>query len=131
MKASLTEKNIILHVDFAESYRNDQQDVIQSAYFLNQSFSIFTVCCYTKPVGSDDLQSDNIVVVTESSDHNRLTSITCLQKVLGKIAEQYEKVYNNAFVSNDGMSAQFRSRFIFRLLAGTVMPEKSLSWFYN
>ena len=29
------------------------------------------------------------------------------------------------------MSEQFRSRFVFRLLAGTAMPEKSLSWFYN
>ena len=57
--------------------------------------------------------------------------MTSLQKVLGKIEEQYEKVYNNAFVWSDDMSAQFCSRFIFTLLAGTVMPEKSLSWFYN
>ena len=52
MKASLTEEVKVHYVDFAESYRIDQQDAITSAYFGNQSF---TACCYTKPLGSDDL----------------------------------------------------------------------------
>ena len=29
------------------------------------------------------------------------------------------------------MSAQFRSRFIFKLLASTIFLEKEVSWFYN
>ena len=29
------------------------------------------------------------------------------------------------------MGAQFRSRFVFKLLVGTVLPNKSLMWFYN
>ena len=29
---------MLVHVNFAESYRNDQQDEIKSAYFENQSF---------------------------------------------------------------------------------------------
>ena len=29
------------------------------------------------------------------------------------------------------MSAQFRSRFVFKLLAGTLFLEKEISWFYN
>ena len=60
MKASLTDEDIILHVDFAGSYRSNQQDPIQSAHFGNQSFSIFTACCY-KPVGSDDLKNDRVL----------------------------------------------------------------------
>ena len=70
MKDSLAEEDIILHVDFAESYCSDQQDAMQSAYFENQSFIIFRACYYTKPVGSDDLRNDSVVVVTESSDHD-------------------------------------------------------------
>ena len=31
IKASLSEKDLMLHVDFAVSYKNDQQDTIQSA----------------------------------------------------------------------------------------------------
>ena len=48
MKNSLNENDIFVHVDYAESYRNNQQDEIQSGYFGNSSFSIFTACCYTK-----------------------------------------------------------------------------------
>ena len=45
MKALLTDNNyLMVQVEFAESYKNDQQDAIQSAYFGNQCFSIFTVC---------------------------------------------------------------------------------------
>ena len=29
------------------------------------------------------------------------------------------------------MGAQFRSKFIFQLLAGNIFPDKSLSWYYN
>ena len=35
MEASFTEEDKILHVDFAESYRNDQQDAQQKAYCGN------------------------------------------------------------------------------------------------
>ena len=36
-KAELSDRNLLVHVDFAESYRNDQQNEIKSAYFGNQS----------------------------------------------------------------------------------------------
>lgn len=29
------------------------------------------------------------------------------------------------------MGAQFRSHFVLKLLAGTVLPDKSLLWFFN
>ena len=76
MKASLTEDDCIFQVDFTESYRNDLQKSTQSAYFRDQSFSNFIA-----------------VVVTESSDHNSLVSMTCLKTVLDK-TEKYEMVYN-------------------------------------
>ena len=37
-KAQLCNDDFLVQVDFAESYRNDQQNEIQSAYFGNQSF---------------------------------------------------------------------------------------------
>ena len=75
MKASLTEDDCIFQVDFTESYRNDLQKSTQSAYFRDQSFSNFIA-----------------VVVTESSDHNSLVSMTCLKTVLDK-TEKYEMVF--------------------------------------
>ena len=56
----------MFYADFAESYENDQQDVIQSAYFGNQCFSIFTVYCYTKNANNNDVKNDNAIVITKS-----------------------------------------------------------------
>ena len=50
IKASFSENDLMLHVDFVESYKNDQQDAIQSAYFGNQYIKIFTACCHKQCV---------------------------------------------------------------------------------
>ena len=75
----LTEEDLILQADLAESYRNNLQESTQSEYFGDLSFSTFIGCCYPKPADSGELQNDSVAVVTESSDHNRLVSMTCLQ----------------------------------------------------
>ena len=64
-----------------------------------------------------DVRNDNVIVVTESSDHNRVTPISCLQKVIHKIGHMHEKTYENVYVWSDGMGSQFISRYIFKLLA--------------
>ena len=61
IKASLSENDLMLHVDFAESCKNDQQDAIQSAYFGNQCFRIFTACSYAKSPNNNDVRNDVIV----------------------------------------------------------------------
>ena len=58
MKDSFKDDDLMVQVDFTESYKNEQQDVILSAYFGNQCFSIFTACCYSKvskKIKNDDL----------------------------------------------------------------------------
>ena len=40
-KTELSDGDLLVHVDFNKSYRNDQQNEIQSAYFENQSFLLF------------------------------------------------------------------------------------------
>ena len=39
--------------------------------------------------------------------------------------------FTSVILWSDAKGAQFRSRFIFQLLAGTMFLNKSLSWFYN
>ena len=129
-KDGLTDDDLLVHVDFAENYRNDQQNEIQSAYFGHQSFSLFTSCCYYKD-DENILQQKSIVIVTESSDHNRVTSISSLKKVVEIVENSSGKNFRRLIVWSDGMSAQFRSRFVFKLLAGTLFLEKEISWFYN
>ena len=115
---------MLVHVDFAESYRNDQQNEIKSTYFGNQSFSLFTLCCYFKGATSE-IRNKSVVVVTENSDHNRITSMSCLKKVIDTVGRR------NVVLWRDGTGTQFQSTFIFQLLAGTMFLNKSLCWFYN
>ena len=43
-KNGLQNGKILLHVDFSESYKNNEQDEISSAYFGHTTFSILTEC---------------------------------------------------------------------------------------
>ena len=121
---------MLVHADFAESYRNDKENEIQSAYSGNQSFSLFTPRCYFKGVTSE-IRNKSVVVVTKNSDHNRITSISCLKKVIDTVETECRKSFTNVVLWSDGMGTQFRSRFIFQLLAGTMFLNKSLCWFNN
>ena len=121
---------MLIHVDFAESYRNDQQNEIQGAYFGNQSFLLFTSCCYFKGVTSE-IRNESVVVLTENSDHNRITPMSHLKKVIDTVETECGKSFTNVVLWSDGMGTQFRSRFIFQLLAGKMFLNKSLCWFHN
>ena len=70
-KAELSDGDLLVHDDFAETYRNDQQNEIQSAYFENESFSLFPSCCFFKGATSE-IRNKSIVMVNKNSDHNSL-----------------------------------------------------------
>ena len=57
--------------------------------------------------------------------------MNCLKKVIDTVETEYGKSFTNVVLWSDGMGTQFRSRFIFQLLAGTMFLNKSLCWFYN
>ena len=67
IKEDLKNTDILLHVDFSGSYKNANQDEIQSAYFGQSSFSIFTACACTCTNG--EIRTIPITVTTESNDH--------------------------------------------------------------
>ena len=54
-----------------------------------------------------------------------------LQKLVYEIESKHGKCYKNLYVWSDGMGAQLRSWFVFQILAGTILPNKSLMWLYN
>ena len=69
--------------------------------------------------------------VTKTSDHNRVAFMSCLQKVVYKVEYMYEKTCENVYARSDGMGSQIRHRNVFKLLASTVLPGKTLPWYYN
>ena len=70
-------------------------------------------------------------MVTENSDHNIITSMSCLKKVIDTVETECGKSFTNVVLWSDGMDTQLRSRFLFQLLAGTMFLNKPLCWFYN
>ena len=76
---------LMLHVDFAESYKNDQQEAIQSAYFGNRCFRIFTACYAKKKVLIITMLEMIMLSLPRNSSHDRVASMGCLQKVVHKI----------------------------------------------
>ena len=77
------------------------------------------------------MQQQSIVLVTEKSDHNRVTSMSTLRKVVEIVENSLGKSFRMLITCSDGMSAHFRSGFIFTLLASTLFFEREISWFYN
>ena len=61
-------------------------------------FRIFTACCYAKNPNNNNVRNNNVIVVTESSDHDKVASMSCLQKVVHKIKHIHEKTYENFYV---------------------------------
>lgn len=71
------------------------------------------------------------MIITERSEHARIASLSCLQKVISVVEKKHGKNYENLFIWSDGTGAQFGSRFIFKLLATSIFSERSLTWLYN
>ena len=80
---------------------------------------------------TSEIRNKSVVAVTENSDHNRITSVNCQEKVINTVDPECSKSITNVVLRSDSMGTQFRSRFIFQLLAGTMFLNKSLRWFCN
>ena len=72
----------LIQVDYSEGYHNKDQDEIQSAYFGNETFSIFTACGYFRPNDSAKLEKVPLTIVSEANDHSQIASFTCVSKVI-------------------------------------------------
>ena len=86
IKEDLKNTDVLLHVDFSESYKNANQDEIQSAYFGQSSFSIFTARAYTCTDG--EICTIPITVTTESNEHSHVTALSCIHKIISHIEEK-------------------------------------------
>ena len=114
LKSSL---QVLIQIDYSENYSNQAQNQIQSAYFGQSCFPIFTACSYLAIDGV--LVNGNITVTSEAIDHSRIARLSCWLHVLLVIKERYQKfpVSFALRIWSDGCAGQFRSRFAFSLLS--------------
>ena len=117
LKSSLQGNKVLIQIDYSGNYSNQAQNQIQSAYFGQNCFPIFTACSYLAIDGV--LVNGNITVTSEAIDHSRIARLSCWLHVLLVIKEKYQK-FPDSFalrIWSDGCASQFRSRFAFSLLS--------------
>jgi len=129
IKEELKRTEVLLHVDFSESCKNSNQDEIQSAYFGQSCFSIFTACAYTSYINDELVQTIPITVTTDSNEHSRVTSLSCIDKIISHIEEKVGS-FSKLYVWSDGCASQFRSRFVFSFLSHFHL-DKEIEWHFN
>ena len=131
MKEDIDFGEIIMHVDYSESYKNAQQDEIQSAYFGHTCFSLFTACCYYRNKNSLLLENVPITITSESSDHSRIAAFSCINTIVKHMEEKLhpEKV-KKVYIWSDGCASQFRSKFVFMLMTYFDQAH-DIEWHYN
>ena len=125
VKANLQEKKeILIQVDYSENYTNKDQGRVQSAYFGQKSFSIFTACCYLKVDGV--ILNEIITVTLEANDPSRSAAVSCRRKVISYVQEKYrlEESLILHFWS-DGCSGQFLSVLV---LQRAPSRERAHGW---
>ena len=114
-KLDLKPGEALIHVDHSESYSNSEQDEVQSAYFGEQNFSIFTSCSYYRDSGKDNLTKVPMAVISESNDHSRIAAFSYIVTIIDELKKMMDELRKVNWWS-DGCSSQFRSKFAFALL---------------
>ena len=89
-KDELKTGEVLIHVNYSKSYIKTQQDEIQSAYFGQQNFTIFTFCSYYREAEQGDLAKIPIAVISESSDHSWI-AFTCTNAIVNELKKEDER----------------------------------------
>ena len=117
----MTMEEILIHLDYRENYKSKHQSKIQSAYFGNKSFSLFTACTYYQ---NGKLP---ITITTEESDKLRVTSLSCVNKFITHSLEKLNQQIKTVYLASDGCASHFRSRYVMNLLTH-IHPDITIKW---
>ena len=117
-----------MQVDYSKSYKNAEQNEMQSVYFDHSCFSIFTACCYYR-TEEGELTTYPDTIMSESSVHSRIEAFSFINKIL-KVMEERINPIKKVIAWSDGMGAQFCSKFVFMLLS-TIDQAFDIEWHYK
>ena len=96
-------------------------------YILAINLPAFKLLYYNQ---GDVVQELPITVTTEESDKSRVTSLSCVNKVINHSIEKIQQPIVTVFILSDGCASQFRSRYVFSLLTH-MQPYINIEWHYN
>lgn len=105
VKAKLKPGEIVLQIDFAENYRLQCQNEIQSAHFSYKQVTIFT--CVAWLHGS----TKSYAVISENLNHDKNAVFTFISKIMDIMKMEYE-LFKKVYIFSDGSSSQFKNKYI-------------------
>ena len=80
LKANIKVNEVLIHLDYSENYKSQDQNEIQSPYFGQASLSLFTACPYYRCSETNEIKIMPTTITSEVSDKSRMASITCVKK---------------------------------------------------
>ena len=126
LKASLDPTTVVIQVDFSENYVNKQANAIQSAYFGQEGFSLYTACVWFR--ANDETKCKSFCFVSEEMEHNKYVAFHCNSLLITYMREHVPDLHVVHFWS-DGCGGQFKSKFCFALL-GRYPQDLKITWNY-
>ena len=114
-----------MHVHYNKNYQYQQQNEIQSVYFGHNSF-----CAYFRSLDDNEVKSLLVTITMEASEKLRVASLSCISKNILHVESLIGNVVENVHIFSDGMSSEFRSRFMFHFLT-KIQLEKNITQHYN
>ena len=97
-RSLVTKHEVLIYVDYSESYENKQQREIQSAYFGHTRFSILTACCYLRDI-ENKMICEFVTISRELSDLSRAAAFTIMLTVMDYLREKHQHVsLKNTFI---------------------------------
>ena len=104
-KDELKTGEAVIDIGYSKSYNSIQQDEIQSAYFGQQNFSIFTSCSYNCEAEQGDFAKIPVVVISESSDYSRIGAFTCTNTIVNELKKRMKDSLKKVILWSDGWSS--------------------------
>ena len=120
LKENLTEKEIIIQIDFSENYTTKYANEIQSTHFAKNQLSIHTGVYYSRNV-NNALQSRSFATVSENLDHQAHAVWAHMKPILTMILEN--KNVDTLHIYSDGPTSQYRNRTNIYLWLQTLIHE--------
>ena len=118
LKENLRTNEFIIHVHYSQNYKDRRQGKIQSGYFLDNSFSIFTACWCG--IGGT-LLNENFTVTSQATGHSWIEAFSCINLIIHSLKKRFFSQFNNY---------QLGSAFAF-LLMNRFNPDYTIKSYYK
>ena len=121
-KASLTEGELLMVLDFAENFRTIYQNEVSSAHWSYTQVTIHPFACHYICPRDGALVTDNFIIISDNLKHDANAVKIYTSLVLRSIKEERGITVTSIVQFTDGCAAQYKSRLPFLHISEMEIP---------